>query len=117
MVALSDDAMTYQWFLNGDLLDDYNEITFFGTNHLTSDSDSDSLNDREEIYIYYTNPLLNDSDGDGYLDGEEIFLGTDPLEKSDNPGVQEASYFLTSVILAFSLSSLLVYKKKRRKEK
>ncbi len=103
--------------LDGDILDDYKEITFFGTSHLTSDSDQDELNDREEIYIYYTDPWIKDSDSDGYFDGEEVFLGTDPLDKNDHPGVQEASYLSSALLLTFLVISTLVYSKIRRKEK
>ena len=103
--------------LDGDKLDDYKEITFFGTNHLTSDSDYDDLNDRVEIYNYYTNPLINDTDEDGYFDGEEVFLGTDPLDINDHPGVQEASYLFTTALLTFFVISIIFYLKDRRKEK
>ncbi|NPD89578.1 MAG: right-handed parallel beta-helix repeat-containing protein [Asgard group archaeon] len=114
--SYSQDPFPYR-DLDGDMLDDYKEITFYGTSHQTSDTDHDDLTDREEINNYYTNPLKNDTDEDGYFDGEEVFLGTDPLDEYDHPGVQEASYLFTTALLTFSIISITFYFKKRRKER
>lgn len=103
--------------LDGDMLDDYKEITFHETSHLTSDTDQDDLTDREEIYNFYTNPLKNDTDEDGYLDGEEVFLGTNPLDGEDHPGVQEASYFFATATLTFFIISVFYYVKNRGKKR
>lgn len=64
--------------LDGDGLTNLREIEL-GTDLLKADSDSDNLNDYEEVSIYGTNPLKEDTDGDGASDGKEIEYGTNPL--------------------------------------
>jgi len=46
------------------------------------DSDGDGLNDFEEVTRYGTDPYLKDSDGDGVSDPEEIRRGADPTDQS-----------------------------------
>ncbi len=42
------------------------------------DTDKDGLNDYDEISIYGTSAFLDDSDGDGYSDKTELLTGHDP---------------------------------------
>ncbi|MHA1251497.1 MAG: hypothetical protein ACTSRP_16015 [Candidatus Helarchaeota archaeon] len=69
-----------------DKIIDFEEIYNYYTDPLSDDTDQDLLNDYLELFFYSTNPLLNDTDNDGYIDGYEIHVGTDPLNKNNNPG-------------------------------
>jgi len=67
------------------------------------DSDDDGISDFDEVTIYGTDPFSADSDGDGYLDGVEVISGFNPKDSSsdaivvyENPkesGVVEDSLF------------------------
>lgn len=67
------------------------------------DSDDDGISDFDEISIYGTDPFSADSDGDGYIDGAEVLSGFDPKNSSsdaiviyENPqkkGIVEESLF------------------------
>lgn len=97
---------------DGDGLSDGDEVLVYGTDPLDTDSDSDGLSDGDEVNEYYTDaldtdtdgdglsdgdevnehstdPLDPDTDGDGFADGQEIEMGTDPLDPSDPPYIEE----------------------------
>jgi hypothetical protein len=46
----------------------------------SADSDKDGLSDTDEINFYATNPLSTDTDRDGAGDGLEVAHGSDPLD-------------------------------------
>ena len=62
-----------------------------GTNPVRPDTDSDGLLDGIEVLTHSTNPLKVDSDGDGYSDLDEVTDGTNPLDDSSNPGMQQGA--------------------------
>ncbi|NPD88715.1 MAG: hypothetical protein HGN29_08315 [Asgard group archaeon] len=64
--------------VDGDLLEEYEEVVVYHTNPFETDSDNDGLDDNEEINTYNTDPLSNDSDSDGMDDLWEVTNGTDP---------------------------------------
>ncbi|TXT56000.1 MAG: hypothetical protein BAJATHORv1_30384 [Candidatus Thorarchaeota archaeon] len=89
---------------DNDSISDYDEIYVYETDHLSSDTDSDSIPDAWEIsrgldpkendakldfdydglvnqyeYLAGTDPFLRDSDLDGMYDGWEYYYGLDPL--------------------------------------
>ena len=56
------------------------------------DSDGDGLSDGEEVHQYGTDPLSSRTDSDHLEDGLEIERGTDPLdEDTDDDGCQDSS--------------------------
>lgn len=63
------------------------------------DTDKDGLNDYDEISIYGTSAFLDDSDGDGYGDKTEILTGHDPLcnDKTQNCGANQGEPVFVSV--------------------
>ena len=61
---------------DGDGLDDWTELLFYGTDPNNPDTDGDGLPDSEADY--YLDPLNPDTDGDGMTDGEEVLAGGDP---------------------------------------
>jgi len=65
-----------------DGLGDGVELRIFGTDPLSSDSDSDDLEDGQEI-LRGADPLRSDTDGDGILDGAEVDAGLDPRNPAD----------------------------------
>jgi len=72
-----------------DGINDFYEISFYGTYPQISDSDADGLLDGLEIQ-YGTNPNNVDSDDDGLIDGDEIYYGTNPLHAdSDMDGISD----------------------------
>ncbi len=83
---------------DGDALDDYHEVMFYGTDPLARDSDGDGLDDRDEVLNYASDPENADSDADGISDGVEVhFTGTDPVRgDTDGDGlldpVEDADY-------------------------
>ena len=74
-----------------DGLEDYLELSAYGTDWQNPDTDNDGLSDGDEIYTYGTDPLEVDSDGDGLTDGDEVNIyGIDPAyEDSDDDGVMD----------------------------
>jgi parallel beta-helix repeat protein len=77
--------------VDGDTLEEFDEVMIYHTNPFQADSDFDGLDDNEEINTYGTDPNNADSDGDGLLDGEEVNnYGTDPNNvDSDEDGYSD----------------------------
>jgi hypothetical protein len=48
------------------------------------DSDGDGISDYDEVTVYGTDPFSQDTDNGGLLDGEEIENGDDPLDRRDD---------------------------------
>lgn len=63
------------------------------------DTDKDGLNDYDEISIYGTSAFLDDSDGDEYSDKTEILTGHDPLcnDKTQNCGASQGEFLSAPV--------------------
>lgn len=57
------------------------------TNPNVADTDGDGLTDGYEVNILGSNPKLADTDKDGFSDEQEDFLGTNPTDKTDSPGI------------------------------
>lgn len=78
---------------DSDLIDDWGEVFFFGTNPGLNDSDFDTMLDPWEI-ANRLDPLIDDSfedpDMDGLLNLEEYVLGTNPFsEDSDHDSMPD----------------------------
>ena len=57
---------------------------------MDSDMDGDGLDDGEELNKRKTNPVNKDSDSDGVLDGKEILIGTNPRNAdTDGDGIND----------------------------
>jgi hypothetical protein len=76
---------------DGDGVNDYNEIHYYGTDSSEYDNDRDGVNDYDEIHDYSTDPSEYDNDRDGVNDYNEIHdYSTDPSEyDTDGDGVND----------------------------
>jgi len=72
------------------------------------DTDDDGLNDFAEVSVYGTEPTNPDSDGDGYSDGEEIQAGSDPLNSDSIPLTFFEKYGIYIVIAAIAAAIIAV---------
>jgi hypothetical protein len=111
---------TYDSDSDGDEISDYDETAIYFTNPLSNDTDQDRLSDYDEIFVYETNPNNADTDGDGMNDFDEIVQGYDPLDPKSNLFRKNLILALsislpTIAVIAITLSSYFVIKKKKNK--
>jgi outer membrane protein OmpA-like peptidoglycan-associated protein len=72
--------------MDGDGLNDGEEVMTYRTSPLKADSDGDGLNDADEIKKHKTDANKADSDGDGLSDGEEVTKYKTEALKADSDG-------------------------------
>ncbi len=64
----------------------------YGTNDKKTDSDEDGLDDYEEIFFWFSDPLDSDTDDDGYKDGLEVISGFSPVGVGKSDSVPNGTY-------------------------
>lgn len=86
MGALEDHTQPASMDIDGDGIDDFWEMLYFGSLLAdgTGDSDGDGLSEYDE-FVHGTLPNDPDTDHDGILDGTEVGAGTDPLNAASVP--------------------------------
>ena len=55
-----------------------------------ADTDGDTLSDGDEVLVYTTEALDTDTDDGSVADGVEVVAGTDPLDPSDDVGIDDS---------------------------
>lgn len=127
VTVASPTPVTYQWFRNGTLLNDSEDLTLtaspslagtyflLATNEAGStigavttlavqavDSDGDLLDDFDELNLHGTNPNNPDSDHDGLSDYDELMLThTDPLDPRQRLYISDVAIQETTYEITF----------------